>query len=141
MFSEMAEPIRDISSSLSLILRVGSSRYRVIAAPGSEVVPCPALASVPNAPYWLLGIGLHKNEAIPVVHLQALLEEQLRDTTRAARVLVLRGAARALGFLVDDVDPDDAARDTQLQIAELDLLSVGHVLMASAFLPVERSEY
>ena len=140
MFSQTEESVGDIVPSLGLIIRAGSLSYRVSGSPGSEIAPCPALATVPQAPYWLLGIGFHKNEAIPVVHLQALLEGRARDPSRAARMLVVRDACPALGYLVDDVDADpgtDSGRSVHSDASaaiELDLQRMGHVLIGHAFL-------
>ena len=140
MFSPIAKPVRDISSSPSLIVQVGSAHYRVLASPGSEVAPCPPLASVPQTPYWLLGLGLYQHEAIPVVHLQALLDGQARDASRATQMLIMRDACIALGYLVTDVEadaPNSAQTDATEQreeVLDLDLIGVGHVLMAHASL-------
>ena len=133
MFPTMAEPVRDLSSSPGLILQVGSSHYRVRGSAGSEIAPCPPLATVPDAPHWLLGIGLHKNEAIPVVHLQALLEGQPCDPSRAARILVMRTPPHAVAYLVNDIDPERAVGEGGHEADDLDLLDVGRVLMAHAF--------
>ena len=138
MFSQMATPIRDISASPGLILQVGPSCYRVVGSAGSEIAPCPVLAVVPNAPYWLLGVGLYKNEAVPVVHLQALLEGHASAVSRTARMLVLHDAGRAVAYLVDDVDADPGNGNGNgnggRQAIELDLPGVSRVLMAHAFL-------
>ena len=137
MFSQMAEPVRDISSGPGLIVRAGSSYYRVRACPGSEIAPCPALATVPDAPYWLLGIGLHKNEAAPVVHLQALLAGQSLNTAAASRILLMRDSGCPVAYLVDDVEPDEG----QTEATELDLPGVGRVLISHAFIAKYNSEY
>jgi len=130
MLFQMAEPVRDISSSPGLLVRAGASYYRVSGSPGTEVAPCPALVTVPNGPHWLLGIGLHKNEAVPVVHLQALLAGRSHPAPSATRLLLLRDSGQPVAWLVDDVEPDDGRPDA----AGLDLLGVARVLMAHAFL-------
>lgn len=140
MFSQIAKPVRDISSSPGLIVQVGSAHYRVLGSPGSEVAPCPPLASVPQTPYWLLGVGLYKHEAIPVVHLQALLEGQARDASHATQMLVMRDACPVLGYLVNNVEADGPnsaqthAAEQPREVLDLDLIGVGHVLMAHSFL-------
>jgi chemotaxis signal transduction protein len=136
MFFQEVAPVRDLSSSAALLVRAGSSRYRVRGLPGTEVARCPALATVPDAPQWLLGIGLYKNVAIPVIHLQALLEGQAPGTVRAARLLVMRAPGCPLAYLVDDVDPAARINDDLHDVEELDLPALGRVLMAHAFLDV-----
>ena len=137
MFSQMAAPVRDISSGPGLIVRAGSSCYRVRGSAGSEIAPCPALATVPEAPYWLLGIGLHKNEAVPVIHLQALLAGHALNTPAASRILLMRDSGRPLAYLVEDVEPDEG----QTEATELDLAGVGRVLISHSFNNKENSEY
>ena len=137
MFSQMAEPVRDLSSGPGLIVRTGSSYYRVRGSPGSEIAPCPALATVPEAPYWLLGIGLHKDEAAPVIHLQALLAGHSLNTAGASRILLMRDSGRPVAYLVDDVEPDEG----QTEATELDLPGVGRVLISHSFIAKNNSEY
>lgn len=140
MFSSVEEPLRDMLPSPGLILQVGHLRYRVAGLPGSEVAPCPPLASVPGGPDWMLGISLHKNEAIPVIHLQHVLQGPSHVPSRNARMLVVRAGARPMAYLVDNIDADSAAgmehRDavggTESAPTELDLLTVGRVLMTRA---------
>lgn len=140
MFSSVEAPLGDMPSSPGLILQVGHLRYRVAGLPGSEVAPCPALASVPDGPDWMLGISLHKNEAIPVIHLQHVLEGPSRVPSRNARMLVVRAGARPMAYLVDDIDADPATGAEQRDAVvgagsapiELDLLTVGRVLMTLA---------
>ena len=140
MFSSVQEPLGDMPFSPGLILQVGHSRYRVAGLPGSEVAPCPALASVPDGPDWMLGISLHKNEAIPVIHLQHVLQRPSHVPSRNARMLVVRAGARPLAYLVDDIDADsatgaehrDAVGGAESAPIELDLLTLGRVLMTRA---------
>jgi hypothetical protein len=146
MFSSAEEPLEDRPPGPGLILQVGHSRYRVAGLPGSEVAPCPPLARVPDGPDWMLGISLHKNEAIPVIHLQHVLQGPSRVPTRNARMLVVRAGARPIAYLVDDIDADSATgaehRDTvggtESAPTELDLLTVGRVLMTRACAVVSR---
>ena len=140
MFSSAAEPLGDMPSSPGLILQVGQSRYRVRGLPGSEVVPCPALACVPDGPDWMLGIGLHKNEAVPVIDLQQVLQGTSRAPARHARMLIVRAGGRPMAYLVDDIDADpgvlaergDSNDGASSALLELDLLGVGRVLMTHA---------
>ena len=130
MFYQTAEPVRDMPPSSSLLVQAGSTCYRVSGSPGTEVAPCPPLATVPNGPHWLLGIGLHKNEAVPVVHLQALLTGHSHPASGAARLRLSRDSGQPVAWLVDDVEPDDGRRAA----AGLDLLGIARLLMAHAFL-------
>lgn len=140
MFSSAEGPLGDMPRSPGLILQVGHSRYRVAGLSGSEVAPCPPLASVPDGPDWMLGISLHKNEAIPVIHLQHVLQGPSHVPSRNSRMLVVRAGARPLAYLVDDIDADsqagvahrDAVSGAESAPIDLDLLTVGRVLMSLA---------
>ena len=113
----------------SLVLRVGSARYRVPGSPGCQVAPAPSCAPVPGAPPWLCGVGIYKGEALPLVHLASALDPvTTADPGSCARMLVTRDAGTPVAFLLDDVDGDAGGGDA----AALDLRALARDLLGRA---------
>ena len=65
------------------------------------------MASLPGAPPWLVGLVVHKGEAMPLVDPAVLLGDAPQAEGRArARVFIARGAGFPLALAADDVDAD-----------------------------------
>jgi len=117
------------SNAASLLLRAGGERHLVAGSPGCEVARCAAPATLPHAPPWLLGVVVHKGEALALVDLALALEsQQAGPAPEQGRMLVTRGAGCAIAYLVDDVDAAAGAGGA----APLDLDALGRRLLAAA---------
>ena len=83
-------------------LRVGAHRVVVPLAAVSEVRPLPALARVPGAPPWLLGVGNANGRLLPVTDLGLYAGLEARAGA-AARVVVVEREGHLTGIAVDEV--------------------------------------
>ncbi len=98
--------------SPALLLRVASGCQRVSGLAGCEVAECPPVAALPMAPPWLVGVAVHKGEALPLVDLDAVLAgREARAPGPRSRMLVTHGGGCRVAFVVDDVDADDGRED------------------------------
>lgn len=114
-------------AGVPLLLRLGGLHLRSLGSPGCEIAPCPGPVAVPGCPAWLLGMVVHKGEALPLVDLATALDDAGAAPRGDSRhMLVNRSGGVSLAFLVDAVDADDGREDA----AQLDLDALSRNLLA-----------
>lgn len=87
-----------------VVFTLGAERYAMPAAVVREVAPAPALARLPGAPAFVLGLANLRGEVVDVVDLRPFLGAAAAPRSPASRLLVL-GAERAeLAVWADAVD-------------------------------------
>ena len=83
--------------------RVGSRRLVSGFADVVEIVPVPAVAAVPGAQPWLLGVGNLRGNLLPVVDLKSFLEGERSVLHESQRVLVVRQPGGDVAVLIDEL--------------------------------------
>ena len=83
--------------------RVGSRRLVSGFADVVEIVPVPAMAPVPGAQAWLLGVGNLRGNLLPVVDLKSFLEGERSALHENQRVLVVRQPGGDVAVLIDEL--------------------------------------
>ncbi len=68
-----------------------------------EIVRVPELTEVPNAPYYMEGIGNLRGNILPVANLRRRLGMPAKEKDGSTRVLVLNAGGFTTGFVVDSV--------------------------------------
>lgn len=83
--------------------RIGARRLVSGFAEVVEIVPVPAVAPVPGAQAWLLGVGNLRGNLLPVVDLKLFLEGERSVLHEGQRVLVVRQSGGDVAVLIDEL--------------------------------------
>ncbi|WP_203328982.1 chemotaxis protein CheW [Candidatus Laterigemmans baculatus] len=94
---------RSVVSDKHCVFRVGSSWHSMLATSIREVTMTPVLVRVPGSDLLLAGLCHFRNEFIPVVDLNPLLENTSITRRAAGKMLVIGGAGGNWALLVDEV--------------------------------------
>ena len=81
--------------------QIGTLSLLIAATTGSEVIPMPPLAAIPNTPSGLRGMLNLRGNLIPVFDLLILLGLEQQQQTVKPMVLVLDQGDKAVGVIVD----------------------------------------
>lgn len=121
-----------------LRVRVNGRDLHVPLAALAGVAECPALARVPAAPAWLLGVGELRGGLLPVVDLAAAEAGSVAPSAPGPHVLLVEVRGQTMGFSVSDVsvEPDDSELS---QAPEIAIMELAAWLLKSPFTPPEDS--
>ena len=98
------EAVSDNAEWVGIGIRIGTENFVVDRDEVREVLMMPdTLARVPGARSWVRGLSNVRGQLLPVIDLRDFLGSGATPTTRAARVLVIRGGEFPAGLLVDEV--------------------------------------
>ncbi len=84
-------------------IRVGAQRFMVPVSAVESVLTPPEVARVPQTAAWLSGIANWRGQVLPVIDLACFAWGEASQAASESRVLVVAGATRSCGFLVDEV--------------------------------------
>lgn len=103
-------PDHPAGAGAHLRVRVADRELRLPLSALAGVADCPALARIPAAPRWLLGVGGLHGRLLPVVDLAAAETGAAPASGPGPRVLLVEVGGHLLGFSVSDisVEADDA---------------------------------
>ena len=109
--------LQDINSSALLLSRqnldnmktpdirhgftLGSLALLVPKGVKSEVVHAPMIYPLPNTPNWFSGFVNHRGEALPIFHLEALLNPQMPEKKNKQWILFLEQQQKTCGLLLN----------------------------------------
>jgi purine-binding chemotaxis protein CheW len=96
----MAEQARDLRL---ITFRVGPETYVLDIMAVRQIIPYNGSAPVPNAPVFIEGIIVLRNEVIPIVDLRGRLHPELKDAAERPLVLITLSSAGVIGLKVDEV--------------------------------------
>ncbi len=68
-----------------------------------EIMPVPAVTSVPGAKFWMLGVANVRGNLVPIVDLRGYLNGDKTQIGRSTRVLVAIQQDSVVGLLVDEI--------------------------------------
>ncbi|MEW5754878.1 MAG: chemotaxis protein CheW [Pseudomonadota bacterium] len=92
----------------------------------SEIVPCAALAAIPGAKHWAVGVANIRGTLITVINLAGLLGKPNSRITSQSRILVINLPELSAGILVDSVlgmrHFDYDSQVTELRIREPEII-------------------
>ena len=94
---------RALSVAELLAVWIGDEEYGVDIVQIQEIIKVPAITEVPRAPACVLGIISLRGTIVPIADLRIILGMEAGSTSRASRILVLRGDGEPVGILVDRV--------------------------------------
>ncbi|HET8970548.1 MAG TPA: chemotaxis protein CheW [Candidatus Nanopelagicales bacterium] len=86
-----------------LLIRLAGGRYGIAAVDVAEVVRVPAVAGLPAAPPWLLGIANWRGHVVPVIDLRPVLAVAVAPLPSSARLVVLAVGDLEVGVLAEAV--------------------------------------
>jgi purine-binding chemotaxis protein CheW len=93
-----------MASAIQLVtFRLGQETFGVPIGAVQEVVRVPEVTPVPEAPWFLEGVINLRGRIIPVMDLGRRFRLPPRDRTRATRIVIIDGAGRPAGLIVDAV--------------------------------------
>lgn len=87
-----------------LACRVGAERVAILLREVREVVPIAAVATLPEAPPWVLGLLQLGPNALPVLDVAARFERRARSIVASDLVVVCRNAPTDVGLVVQEVN-------------------------------------
>src|SRR5438477_12205372 len=96
----MAEQARELRL---ITFRVGPETYVLDIMAVRQIIPYGGSAPVPNAPEFIEGIIVLRNEVIPIVDLRSRLHPELKDAAERPLVLITLSSAGIIGLKVDEV--------------------------------------
>ncbi|HUP64693.1 MAG TPA: chemotaxis protein CheW [Thermoanaerobaculia bacterium] len=96
----MAEGSRQIRL---MTFRVGGDSFVLDIMSIRQIIAWGGVTRVPQAPDFIEGIIVLRNEVIPVVDLRARLRPDLPPLDRIPLILIVEGEAGTIGFKVDEV--------------------------------------
>ena len=96
----MAEQARDLRL---ITFRVGPETYVLDIMAVRQIIPYSGSATVPNAPAFIEGIIVLRNEVIPVVDLRDRLHPEITEEAERPLILITHSSAGVIGLKVDEV--------------------------------------
>lgn len=96
------------------VFRCGSHWFAAPAVGVREVVPRPTIVGVPDSPSMLVGLGHLRNEFVPVLSLQSLLEGHETSDLAAEQMLIMASPANASWAILVDAVSALAALDVSI---------------------------
>lgn len=85
-------------------LRIGEMLFAFDAAHIAEVIRLPPITRVPGAPNFLLGVGAHRGEVLPVVDLAPLLRLGNTAVSVRTRAAITRSDGIVVAIIADQLE-------------------------------------
>jgi purine-binding chemotaxis protein CheW len=121
-----------IAARRFLTFRVDGRLYALPAEDVAEIILVPPAARLPHSPHSLMGLANLRGTVLPVVDLSLLLERPAFVPGRAARAIVLTGAA-PVALAVEAVDSLVAPETAQIETGQAELAATPGELLSGAF--------